>query len=72
MNISNEGLVVSNGGSSLGYGETGVGECQHHHGGGMWEVNKNVYTTIGVAGVGNLNISDGGKFVSQNITFFGR
>ncbi len=39
--------------------------------GGMWEVNKNVYTTIGVAGVGNLNISDGGKFVSQNITFLG-
>ncbi len=38
--------------------------------GGMWEVNKNVYTTIGVAGVGNLNISDGGKFVSQNITFW--
>lgn len=38
---------------------------------GMWEVNKNVYTTIGVAGVGNLNISDGGKFVSQNITFLG-
>ncbi len=37
----------------------------------MWEVNKNVYTTIGVAGVGNLNISDGGKFVSQNITFLG-
>lgn len=37
---------------------------------GMWEVNKNVYTTIGVAGVGNLNISDGGKFVSQNITFW--
>lgn len=32
---------------------------------------KNVYTTIGVAGVGNLNISDGGKFVSQNITFLG-
>ncbi|MFP1527652.1 hypothetical protein ACLB1R_09725 [Escherichia coli] len=30
-----------------------------------------VYTTIGVAGVGNLNISDGGKFVSQNITFLG-
>ncbi|EPX8637205.1 hypothetical protein ACW3RO_004307, partial [Shigella sonnei] len=28
-------------------------------------------TTIGVAGVGNLNISDGGKFVSQNITFLG-
>lgn len=25
MNISNEGLVVSNGGSSLGYGENGVG-----------------------------------------------
>ncbi|HFS2010442.1 TPA: autotransporter outer membrane beta-barrel domain-containing protein, partial [Escherichia coli] len=70
MNISNEGLVVSNGGSSLGYGETGVGNVSITTG-GMWEVNKNVYTTIGVAGVGNLNISDGGKFVSQNITFLG-
>ena len=42
---------------------------------GVWKYrgksNKNVYTTIGVAGVGNLNISDGGKFVSQNITFLG-
>ncbi len=66
MNISNEGLVVSNGGSSLGYGETGVGNVSITTG-GMWEVNKNVYTTIGVAGVGNLNISDGGKFVSQNL-----
>ncbi len=65
MNISNQGLVVSNGGSSLGYGETGVGNVSITTG-GMWEVNKNVYTTIGVAGVGNLNISDGGKFVSQN------
>lgn len=64
MNISNQGLVVSNGGSSLGYGETGVGNVSITTG-GMWEVNKNVYTTIGVAGVGNLNISDGGKFVSQ-------
>ncbi|EGH5480449.1 autotransporter outer membrane beta-barrel domain-containing protein [Escherichia coli] len=70
MNISNEGLVVSNGGSSLGYGENGVGNVSITTG-GMWEVNKNVYTTIGVAGVGNLNISDGGKFVSQNITFLG-
>ncbi|ETJ33644.1 GydeK, partial [human gut metagenome] len=70
MNINNEGLVVSNGGSSLGYGETGVGNVSITTG-GMWEVNKNVYTTIGVAGVGNLNISDGGKFVSQNITFLG-
>lgn len=70
MDISNEGLVVSNGGSSLGYGETGVGNVSITTG-GMWEVNKNVYTTIGVAGVGNLNISDGGKFVSQNITFLG-
>ncbi|MCD3721857.1 autotransporter barrel domain-containing lipoprotein, partial [Escherichia coli] len=70
MNISNQGLVVSNGGSSLGYGETGVGNVSITTG-GMWEVNKNVYTTIGVAGVGNLNISDGGKFVSQNITFLG-
>lgn len=70
MNISNQGLVVSNGGSSLGYGETGVGNVNITTG-GMWEVNKNVYTTIGVAGVGNLNISDGGKFVSQNITFLG-
>ncbi|EFC1163416.1 autotransporter outer membrane beta-barrel domain-containing protein [Escherichia coli] len=70
MNISNEGLVVSNGGSSLGYGEIGVGNVSITTG-GMWEVNKNVYTTIGVAGVGNLNISDGGKFVSQNITFLG-
>nr|EFR2494855.1 autotransporter outer membrane beta-barrel domain-containing protein [Escherichia coli] len=60
MNISNEGLVVSNGGSSLGYGETGVGNVSITTG-GMWEVNKNVYTTIGVAGVGNLNISDGGN-----------
>ena len=32
MNISNEGLVVSNGGSSLGYGETGVGNVKHHTG----------------------------------------
>ncbi|XNM60754.1 hypothetical protein ACLK1T_27575 [Escherichia coli] len=70
MDISNEGLVVSNGGSSLGYGETGVGNVSITTG-GMWEVNKNVYTTIGVAGVGNLNISDGGRFVSQNITFLG-
>lgn len=69
MNISNEGLVVSNGGSSLGYGENGVGNVSITTG-GMWEVNKNVYTTIGVAGVGNLNISDGGKFVSQNITLY--
>ncbi len=52
MNISNQGLVVSNGGSSLGYGETGVGNVSITTG-GMWEVNKNVYTTIGVAGVGN-------------------
>lgn len=51
MNISNEGLVVSNGGSSLGYGETGVGKVSITTG-GIWEVNKNVYTTIGVAGVG--------------------
>lgn len=56
--------------SSLGYGETGVGKVSITTG-GIWEVNKNVYTTIGVAGVGNLNISDGGKFVSQNITFLG-
>ncbi|EHT8278510.1 autotransporter outer membrane beta-barrel domain-containing protein [Escherichia coli] len=55
MNISNEGLVVSNGGSSLGYGETGVGKVSITTG-GIWEVNKNVYTTIGVAGVGNLNM----------------
>lgn len=43
MDISNEGLVVSNGGSSLGYGETGVGNVSITTG-GMWEVNKNVYT----------------------------
>lgn len=65
MNISNEGLVVSNGGSSLGYGETGVGKVSITTG-GIWEVNKNVYTTIGVAGVGNyglkaLNIHGGQK-----------
>lgn len=45
MNISNEGLVVSNGGSSLGYGETGVGKVSITTG-GMWEVNKNVYTPL--------------------------
>ncbi len=56
MNISNEGLVVSNGGSSLGYGENGVGNVSITTG-GMWEVNKNVYTTIGVAGVGNLKFN---------------
>ncbi|TMR08514.1 hypothetical protein FGG77_25260, partial [Escherichia coli] len=59
MNISNEGLVVSNGGSSLGYGETGVGNVSITSG-GVWEVNKNVYTPLGVAGVGNRNYRDGG------------
>ncbi|MGI4912382.1 ESPR-type extended signal peptide-containing protein [Escherichia coli] len=56
MNISNQGLVVSNGGSSLGYGETGVGNVSITTG-GMWEVNKNVYTTIGVAGGHAKNFS---------------
>lgn len=70
MNISNNGRVVSNGGSSLGYGETGVGNVSITTG-GVWEVNKTVYTTIGVGGVGNLDIRDGGKFVSENITMLG-
>lgn len=62
MNISNQGFVVSNGGSLFGYGEIGVGNVSIIMG-GMWEVNKNVYIIIGVVGVGNFNISDGGKFV---------
>ena len=70
MNISNNGRVVSNGGSSLGYGETGVGNVSITTG-GVWEVNKTVYTTIGVGGVGNLDIRDGGKFVSEYITMLG-
>ncbi|MEB4675484.1 ECSE_1600 family autotransporter [Enterobacteriaceae bacterium G50] len=70
MNISNNGRVVSNGGSSLGYGETGVGNVRITTG-GLWQVNKNVYTTIGVGGIGNLDIYDGGKFVSENITVLG-
>lgn len=70
MDISNDGLVVSNGGSSLGYGETGVGNVSITTG-GMWEVNNTVYTTIGFGGVGNLDISDGGKFVSEYITVLG-
>lgn len=37
----------------------------------MWEVNNTVYTTIGFGGVGNLDISDGGKFVSEYITVLG-
>lgn len=70
MNISNEGLVVSNGGSSIGYGESGTGDVNITTG-GLWQVNNNVFTIIGSEGIGNLNISDGGKFISKNITTLG-
>lgn len=68
MNISNQGLLSATEEvhSVMEKPASGMSASPR----GMWEVNKNVYTTIGVAGVGNLNISDGGKFVSQNITFF--
>ncbi len=55
MDISNEGLVVSNGGSHSVMEKPASGMSASPR--GDVGVNKNVYTTIGVAGVGNLNIT---------------
>ncbi|MGC6744508.1 hypothetical protein ACP0HM_05875 [Escherichia coli] len=64
------GLVVSNGGSSLGYGENGVGECQHHHGGCGRSIRMSIPPLV-LRASETLNISDGGKFVSQKYYFLG-